>query len=160
MDFLSRHAQVWQLGLGLALGAALTGPALAALGQAPAVLPSGAVQRSLQAGPAASASASASASYTLIESIDTSGVTVHEYVSPAGIVFAVTWSGPARPDLSVLLGARPYAQMVAAGSLRRGPVEVDQSDLVIHSGGRMGALRGSAWIPSLVPAGVSVEQLP
>ncbi len=98
--------------------------------------------------------------YTLIESIDSSGATVHEYVSLAGVVFAVTWNGPARPDLSLLLGASPYAEMVAAGGRRRGPVQVDQSNLVIHSGGRMGALRGSAWIPSLVPAGVNVEQLP
>ena len=176
MQFFSRREQVLRLCFGWSLGAMLAGPALAALGQAPTALPgSTTVPRSLQqAGPAASAGGTAAASgsasafdaaasrvpYTLIESIDSSGATVHQYVNTSGIVFAVTWNGPARPDLALLLGASPYSDMVAAGGRRRGPVQVEQSDLVIRSGGRMGALRGSAWIPSLVPAGVHVEQLP
>jgi len=176
MQFLSRREHVLRLCFGWSLGAMLAGPALAALGQAPAALPGSiTAPRSLQqsmpsasAGGTAAASGSVSGSgpaasrvpYTLLESLDSSGATVHQYVNTSGIVFAVTWNGPARPDLALLLGASPYSDMVAAGGRRRGPVQVEQSDLVIRSGGRMGALRGSAWVPSLVPAGVSAEQLP
>src|ERR1700722_2514901 len=35
-----------------------------------------------------------------------SGLVVHEFVSPTGAVYAVTWRGPRMPDLRELLG--PY----------------------------------------------------
>src|SRR5690349_6974879 len=42
-----------------------------------------------------------------------SGVTVREYVSPAGKVFGVAWQGHTNPDLRQVLGTY-YEQMVAA----------------------------------------------
>ena len=37
----------------------------------------------------------------------------------------------------------------------RGPVSVDQSGLVVRSGGHMGAFAGQAWLPAALPAGVT-----
>lgn len=93
------------------------------------------------------------------------GGSVREFSNADGTVFAVTWSGPGKPDLKTLLG--PYfstfqANSVATArqmhSLRR-PPQVAQRDLQIQAGGHMGWFRGVAFIPSLAPAGFSVGDL-
>jgi len=88
-----------------------------------------------------------------------SGIVVHQYVSPAGAVYAITWSGPRAPDLRELLG--PYfAQISQRDSfLRNGhhQMTVTGTNLVIRAGGHRGSFSGRAWVPSLVPAGVNVE---
>jgi len=88
-----------------------------------------------------------------------SGTVVHQYVSPAGIVFAVTWSGPRMPDLRELMGTyfdkMAQAQRAPTGGhnlvIRKG------DDLVVKGVGHPGSFSGRAWVPSLVPAGVNVE---
>jgi hypothetical protein len=92
------------------------------------------------------------------------GTLVHEYATPQGTVFAVTWQGPLPPNLHQLLGGyyAQYQSAVAAQS-RAGmhrQVNVAQTDLVVQSMGRMRSFRGKAYVPSLVPAGVSVGDLP
>jgi hypothetical protein len=127
--------------------------------------PSGvAVMRSASAGSAASASsssASTAASYTVRETTLGNGTVVREYISAAGRVFGLAWSGPQMPDLSDLLGSY-FPQYVAgvtnARKLRgggRGPGVVQESGLVVHSGGHMGAFSGQAYLPQALPAGVS-----
>jgi len=64
------------------------------------------------------------------------------------------------PDLQTLLGNyfSQYANGVKAiHAIRRsrGPVAVDASDLVVHSGGHMGSFFGQAWLPSALPTGVT-----
>ena len=94
------------------------------------------------------------------------GGMVHEFTNAEGKVFAVTWSGPGKPDLRSLLGGH-FATLQNAGgatgrtmhSLRR-PPQVDQPDLQIQTGGHMGWFRGVAFIPSLAPTGFSVADLP
>lgn len=91
------------------------------------------------------------------------GTLVHEYTTPQGIVFAVTWQSPLPPNLHQLLGGyyTQYQRAVAAQS-RPGmhrQVNVAQTDLVVQSTGRMRAFRGKAYVPSLVPAGVTVGDL-
>ena len=84
---------------------------------------------------------------------------------PRGQVFAVTWSGPGKPDLRSLLGAR-FATFQAANAaggrtmraLRR-PPQVNEADLQIQTAGHMGFFRGVAFIPSLAPAGFSPSDL-
>jgi hypothetical protein len=94
------------------------------------------------------------------------GGTVHELTNAGGEVFAVTWSGPGKPDLRSLLG-RYFATFQAANAatgrglhspLRRAP-QVNQADLQIQTEGHMGFFRGVAFIPSLAPAGFSVNDL-
>ena len=98
------------------------------------------------------------------------GGTVSEFTNAADQVFAVTWSGPGKPDLRTLLG-RYFATFQAAGtvgrdagggmmrSLRR-PVQVAQADLQIQTGGHMGWFHGVAYVPSLAPLGFAPDDLP
>ncbi len=93
------------------------------------------------------------------------GGSVHEMTNANGEVFAVTWSGPGKPDLRALLGSRFAVLQAASGatgrtmhSLRR-PPQVSQSDLQIQTEGHMGWFRGLAYIPSLAPAGFAVGDL-
>ena len=93
------------------------------------------------------------------------GGTVRELTNADGAVFAVTWSGPGKPDLRSLLGDR-FETFQNAGaatgramhSLRR-PTQVDQSDLQIETEGHMGWFRGVAFVRSLAPAGFSTSDL-
>jgi len=96
------------------------------------------------------------ATYTDVQKKLESGTVVHEYVDAQGTVFAVSWSGPFLPDLKEILGSH-FDTMVAqaAKERRRGrsPLMLKQSDLVVVSGGHMGAFQGHAWLPSMLPAG-------
>ncbi|MPW18596.1 DUF2844 domain-containing protein [Paraburkholderia sp. CNPSo 3157] len=175
----SRAAVFSAFGLCCALpGLLVSQPASAALGGSPMTPPAGssattqtvpapsgvAVMRSASAGSAASASsssASTSASYTVRETTLGNGTVVREYISTAGSVFGLAWSGPQMPDLSDLLGSY-FPQYVAgvtnARQLRgggHGPGIVQDNGLVVHSGGHMGAFSGQAYLPQALPAGVS-----
>lgn len=109
----------------------------------------------------ASSTSSASSSYTVRETTFGNGTVVREYLATDGTVFGIAWHGRQMPDLSDLLGSY-FSQYVdgvkavrAARGNARGPVAVEQSGLVVHSGGHMGAFSGQAWLPSALPAGVS-----
>ncbi len=96
------------------------------------------------------------ATYTDVEKKLESGTVVHEYVDAQGTVFAVSWSGPFLPDLKELLGSHFDAMVAHAGQARRAgrsPLVLKQSDLVIVSGGHMGAFEGHAWLPAKLPEG-------
>jgi hypothetical protein len=148
----------------------------AALGGAPMTPPSDASvsSRTVQpAGAAANAaqgvmrsasgasSTSATASYTVRETTLGNGTVVREFLAADGSVFGIAWRGPQMPDLSDLLGSffPQYQSGVKAVRAARGgghgPVSVDQSNLVVRSGGHMGAFNGQAWLPAALPAGVS-----
>ncbi|RFP14718.1 MULTISPECIES: DUF2844 domain-containing protein [unclassified Duganella] len=94
--------------------------------------------------------------YTVSQSTLDSGTVVREYVNTQGTVFAVSWNGPALPDLRTLLGDKFAVLTTAAGKRPKAghsQLAVEQSDLVIVSGGHMRAYAGHAWIPSALPAG-------
>jgi hypothetical protein len=102
--------------------------------------------------------------YTVHELSSGTASTVREYVSPSGQVFAVTWQGFGMPDLRQLLGTY-FDQYSAAAKAQSRPGQhrhllVSQSDLVVQSFGRMRDFHGRAYVPSLVPDGVSVNELP
>ncbi|MEG3175207.1 DUF2844 domain-containing protein [Sphingomonas sp. RB3P16] len=92
---------------------------------------------------------------------DTGG-TVREFTNARGQVFAVSWSGPGKPDLRALLGRHFAALQGSTGptaavghrilGLRR-PAIVAEPDLQIQTGGHMGWFYGAALIPSLAPSG-------
>ncbi|MBP0590979.1 DUF2844 domain-containing protein [Paraburkholderia sp. LEh10] len=180
----SRAVVVSALGFCCALSAVLASrPASAALGGSPMTPPPGssattrtvpapssgaAVTRSASAASsgatvssASSSSSGAAASYTVRETSLGNGTSVREYVSTTGNVFGLAWSGPQMPNLSSLLGSY-FPQYVAgvtnARALRgggHGPGVVQDSGLVVRSGGHMGAFSGQAWVPQALPAGVS-----
>lgn len=90
-----------------------------------------------------------------------SGTLVREYVTTSGVVFAVAWNGPSKPNLSQLLG--PYfADLSAAAQTSRvghNHLDLTRSDLVIQAGGHMRAFSGRAYLVAAVPAGVSSDEL-
>jgi hypothetical protein len=99
--------------------------------------------------------------YTVHELQGTSGQVIREYVSPAGTVFAVAWNGPQMPDLRQLFGAyfSVYQQAAKTKRAGRGPLHINQSDLVVHSGGHMRAFSGLAYVPQLVPQDVAISEI-
>lgn len=96
--------------------------------------------------------------------LTTPGGLLREFTRPDGAVFAVTWRGAGRPNLRQALG--PYFDVLNAANPphRRGgrhiPLTASQSDLVVRSGGHSGAFYGVAYVPALVPVGVTPASLP
>lgn len=101
-----------------------------------------------------------SVGFTVQEIQAPSGTTVREYISPSGKVFAVSWTGPAKPDLRQLFGNYFQQFVNASSSVRHGAAarrhfEVQQPDLIVQSSGRMRAFYGRAYVPSLMPSGIT-----
>jgi len=90
-----------------------------------------------------------------------SGGRLREYVSSSGMVFAVSWVSPIRPDLKQLMGSyfNQYAQAIQTIRQRRGPVVVRSAGLVVESAGHMRGFVGHAYIPSLMPKGVTANDI-
>jgi len=89
-----------------------------------------------------------------------SGTAIQEYVSSAGMVFAVSWRGPSMPDLQQLLGRyfEPYVEALKqqnAGGSRA----VQQTGLVVQTGGHMRAYFGRVYVPAMLPRGVSDAEI-
>jgi hypothetical protein len=101
--------------------------------------------------------------YTLHEMQSATGTTVREYVSPAGMVFAVAWKGPYAPNLQQLLGSQfeQYEQAIrtSSGRASHGPVTIRLANLVVQLSGHMGDYSGRAYIPDKVPTGMSLESI-
>jgi hypothetical protein len=97
--------------------------------------------------------------YSIQQISSPSGHVIKEYVSTEGTVFGVSWRGPTVPDLRPLLGSY-FAELQAAAPprpRRRGPLAVRTERVVIENGGHQRAFYGRAYVPGLVPAGVSPE---
>ena len=155
------------IAVGGALGVAT--PASAALGGAPMATPSGAVAKTVSPVARAASSSNAvrsstSASFTVKQTTYSAGTVVREYVGADGNVFGIAWQGPFMPDLAALLGSYfpQYKSAVEAQRAQRsgrGPIAVDQSGLVVHSLGHMGAFFGQAYLPAALPSGVSADDI-
>ena len=101
------------------------------------------------------------AQYTVHEMQAPSGQVVREYVAPTGKVFAVGWQGPAFPNLRQILGSY-YEQLQVVQPNRRAnrrSVVIRQPGLVFESAGHLRSFVGKAYVPNLVPEGVSAGQL-
>jgi Protein of unknown function (DUF2844) len=91
-----------------------------------------------------------------------SGTVVRQYAGLDGRVFAITWHGPYMPNLKLILG-RYFDAYVAAEKAPHADhhhLKVQQGDLMVESSGHMRAFNGRAWLPSAIPAGLSVGDLP
>jgi hypothetical protein len=106
-------------------------------------------------------SATSNAAYTVEQISSPSGVTVNEYLSANGTVFAVSWRGPTPPDLSQLFGSyfAEYQTAAAQPHAQRGPLLVQTENLVVETSGHMRDLRGIAYLPALLPPGVSADEI-
>ena len=101
-----------------------------------------------------------------IQEITTSEFVVREYVS-RDTVFAVAWRGRRPPNLVSLLGgyfleyqeAAAAAAAAANGPRMRGATRIQGARVVVEAGGHPGDIRGRAYIPSLLPSGVTKEMI-
>ncbi|HLI29466.1 MAG TPA: DUF2844 domain-containing protein [Terriglobia bacterium] len=91
--------------------------------------------------------------YSIQQITAADGTVIKEYVSPAGVVFGVSWQGAAMPNLSQLLGSyfQQFQQVSRSAAHRRQALVVRTDQLVVESGGHMRAFRGRAYAPALLP---------
>jgi uncharacterized protein DUF2844 len=101
--------------------------------------------------------------YDLDEITTDNGTRVREFLNRAGVVFAVTWSGPVVPDLQTLLGARFEGYLSARAAMKPGgtrrSLRFAFDDAVMESGGHMRAYGGRAYLPLSLPAGTSMADI-
>lgn len=87
---------------------------------------------------------------------------VREYVSHAGTVFGVAWSGRSKPDLTVLLGQH-YAQYAGAAGAQRVSTHkvfvMSTQDLVMNVVKLPRGFAGTAHVPALLPTGVLARDI-
>jgi Protein of unknown function (DUF2844) len=98
-----------------------------------------------------------------IQTIKSHAVTVREYLSPAGVIFGIAWNGMSHPDLKPLLGS--YAGEYE-DALRQTPhkpgrrhLQVKSNHMVVEKWGHMRNLQGRAYVPSLIPQGVNINEI-
>ncbi len=160
MDVRMTHAQTsWVLAAATFAFAALllSRPACAALGE-----PVGSVASDGQK-MKAQVRATAQTGFTVHEMTLPSGTVVREYVGADQRVFAVSWRGPQMPDVRQLLGT--YYATLQSAQRAGGPrathrhLDVRSGDLVVQSSGHMRAWSGRAWVASMVPQGVQLDQI-
>jgi hypothetical protein len=134
------------------------------LRQARATLGEGAasVTRDRTALSAAKKATTSHASYT-VQEVASDATTVREYLNLSGVVFAVAWNGMVHPDLTTLLGsyATEYrnAKRQAARQHGQKRLRVEARRVIVETWGHMRNLRGRAYLPALLPEGVSVDEI-
>jgi hypothetical protein len=98
-----------------------------------------------------------------VQELRSDSVTVREYVAPSGVIFAIAWNGLIHPDLTSLLGTYIGEYRTALRHIPReygsrySKVETDQ--IVVEKWGQMRNLQGRAYVPSLIPPGVSIDEI-
>jgi hypothetical protein len=100
--------------------------------------------------------------YTVHE-IESDSTIVREYVSPSGVVFAIAWNGLVHPDLKQLLGSYAGEYYNALQQTPRQPdrrrLRVKSAEVVVEKWGHMRNLQGRAYLPALIPPGVSIDEI-
>lgn len=104
---------------------------------------------------------SQAAGYQVHQLVTPQGTTVQEYSTPSGTVFAVAWRGPFMPDLRQTLGDyfETYRNAPRVAGSTRSHAAIVQPHLVVRSQGHMRYYEGIAYVPSLMPQGVSPDAL-
>lgn len=100
--------------------------------------------------------------YTVHE-VEYDSTIVREYVSPSGVVFAIAWNGLVHPDLTQLLGSYAGEYHEALQQTPRQPdrrrLRVKANRVVVEKWGHMRNLQGRAYVPALIPPGVSIDEI-
>lgn len=113
------------------------------------------MQASLQSTPGAR--------YTVHELHTPTGTVVREYAAN-GSVFAIAWKGPWPPDLNQLLGSYfdSFQQELRANNtthVGRRPIHMETPGLVVSSTGHPRSFQGRAYVPDMLPQGVTAEEI-
>ncbi len=93
---------------------------------------------------------SGNSAYRVLVSTYESGE-LREFFGQENIIFAVCWEGKHHYELQQILGEYNDPGLVPHRSVKRGVGD----DLVLELTGRMHHVRGKAYVPSLLPPGVS-----
>jgi hypothetical protein len=105
---------------------------------------------------------SSQAHYT-VQEITSDATLVREYLTDSGVVFGIAWNGLAHPDLTTLLGSYASEYQDARQKTARGRgqrhLRVRASRVVVETWGHMRNLRGRAYLPTLLPEGVSFNEI-
>jgi len=100
--------------------------------------------------------------YTVHE-IVSDAVSIREYVSPAGIIFGIAWNGLIHPDLTPLLGsyAGDYQKALTRSTRKPGRRfrQIRTNNIVVEKWGHMRNLQGRAYVPGLIPQGVTTNEI-
>jgi len=98
-----------------------------------------------------------------VQEIRTDAFVLREYISSTGVVFAIAWNGLIHPDLKHLLGSYFKEYESALRQTKRKPgrrqLRVMSNRVVVEKWGHMRALQGRAYVPTLIPPGVSVDEI-
>ena len=100
-----------------------------------------------------------------IETLTVAGMTIREFVSADGVVFAVVWKGTGAPDLSLLLGDyfEEYRDGLTTARNRtprsRKPLALKTEHLVVEQRGHSRSMWGRAFLPSALPPGMAPEDI-
>ncbi len=102
--------------------------------------------------------------YTVHEIQTPTKIVVREFVGPDGHVFGVAWQGPALPDLAQLFGSYygQYSDAIKTETRTYAghrPVNIQQPRLVVQGGGHMLGHFGRAYVPDMLPEGVSTDAI-
>ena len=102
-----------------------------------------------------------SGNYTTHELRTVEGTTIREFVSSGGVVFAVSWHGPFKPSMRMLLGAHfdQYGNAPQTSDSSRSRMKIEQPNLIVRSSGHMRSFSGVAFLPQWLPAGVTEQDL-
>jgi hypothetical protein len=97
--------------------------------------------------------------YNLHQITTADGSVVSEFVSPAGVVFGVSWQGHSLPNLSQLLGAHlvDFQTGGRTNVIPRRGVTIQTDDFILTNIGHERSFRGRAYVPSLIPANMTSE---
>ncbi|MGX7003683.1 DUF2844 domain-containing protein [Caballeronia sp. KNU42] len=145
-----------------ALVIAASGPTHAQLGATVAINPTGTSNPADANAPALHQAANSAARWE--ESTDANQIRVRQYVSSSGQVYAVSWDGPAMPDVALLLGTsfdrfRQEASSAQPNASGLHSSRVNCSDLMVETAVRLRDFSGRAWLPSALPAGVTAADI-
>ena len=98
-----------------------------------------------------------------IQEIASQATTIREYLTLSGVVFAIAWNGLVNPDLTTLLGsyAGEFEEAKRQSPPRPGQrqLTVRTNRVVVETGGHMRDLRGRAYLPALLPVGMSFDEI-
>lgn len=102
--------------------------------------------------------------YTVYELTSPLGTVVREYVSAGGSIFAVSWRGAFVPDMHQLLAKRfeMYSLELKkqnTQALGHSALRISTPGLVVENVGHMRAYAGRAYDPSLLPLGLSIDEI-
>jgi hypothetical protein len=98
-----------------------------------------------------------------VQELTSDANTIKEFVDNNGVIFAIAWRGIDNPDLSVILGSYYAAYKLDEAAKPkvhgRHEFQIKRENLVVQKWGNMRSLRGRAYDPSLIPAGVSINEI-